>query len=389
MNIQEIKELLARYQEGTCTEAEKKLIEEWYLNLKETGKWQWSKEEKELVRQMMENHIMKRITGKPEKVEDNVFHLSRKIWWAAASVVILFGVFSFLKFFNKQTESVKIAKTIPNDVKAPQANRAMITLANGQKVFLDSVGNGALAIQGNVKLVRLPNGEIVYQSASGEISRELKYNTLTNPRGSEVIHLALSDGSRVWLNAGYSLKYPIEFVGKNRKVEISGEAYFEVAHNETKPFIVNYGNMEVKVLGTHFNVNTYGDDGDNVKVTLLEGSVKVNDGAASSLLKPGEQAKVGNTIKIVRDVDLDAVMAWKNGYFQFDHASLQTVLNQISRWYDVNVIYKGRNETREFMGAIQRDLDLSEVLKILEKNKVHFKVVEKELIVLPENTASQ
>lgn len=389
MDIEQIKEILRKYRAGTCTETEKELIEDWYERLKETGQLQWSEDEKRWIRQIMKSHIMNEISGKTKRERATVLQLSRKFWWAAASVVLLIGVYSFFKFFRIEKAPVKITKAITNDVKAPQTNRAMITLANGQKVFLDSVGSGSLAVQGNIKLVKLSTGEIVYQDASGEITKELKYNVLTNPRGSRVVNMVLSDGSRVWLNAGSSITYPVAFVGKDRKVEITGEAYFEVAHDVSKPFIVNYADMEVKVLGTHFNVNTFRDDGSDIKVTLLEGSVKVEDGKASSLLKPGEQAKVRGTIKVEKEVNLDEVMAWKNGYFQFDHASLQAVLSQLSRWYDVDVVYQGRNEPREFVGAIQRDLDLSDVLKILEKNKVRFKIVGKELVVLPDHAALQ
>lgn len=389
MDIEQIKELLGKYMAGTCTETEKELIEDWYERLKETGQLQWSENEKRWIRQIMKSHIMNEISGKTKREGATVLQLSRKFWWAAAYVLLLIGVYSLFEFFRIEKTPVKIAKAITNDVKAPQTNRAMITLANGQKVFLDSVGSGSLAVQGNIKLVKLSTGEIVYQDASGEITNELKYNVLTNPRGSRVVNMVLSDGSRVWLNAGSSITYPVAFVGKDRKVEITGEAYFEVAHDVSKPFIVNYGDMEVKVLGTHFNVNTFRDDGSGIKVTLLEGSVKVEDGKASSLLKPGEQAKVSGGIKVEKEVNLDEVMAWKNGYFQFDHASLQAVLSQISRWYDVDVVYQGRNEPREFVGAIQRDLDLSEVLKILEKNKVRFKIVGKELVVFPDHAALQ
>ena len=259
----------------------------------------------------------------------------------------------------------------------------MVTLANGQRVFLDSISNGALALQGNVKLVKLPSGEIVYQQ-SGELSGQLQYNTLENPRGSKVINMALADGSKVWLNAGSSLTYPIAFVGSERKVSVTGEAYFEVAHDASKPFVVHNGAMDVQVLGTHLNVNAFEDDDNNIKVTLLEGSVKISNGNSNGLLKPGQQALVSKEVKVLDDVDLNKVMAWKNGYFQFDKASLQSVLKQVSRWYDVKVIYEGTNQPREFVGEIERDLSLSEVLRILEINKVHFTLEGKELTVKPD-----
>ena len=384
MDILQAKELLQRYQDGKCTPSETKLVESWYQQLIETGEWQWSEGEKDIMQRELEARITEQINDVPRKLKVPVFLLRRPRWWAAASFILLLGGFSYFLFFNKTPKPVQIAKVLPGDIKAPQSNRATITLANGQKVFLDSVGNGALAVQGNVKLVKLPGGEIVYQKNSGEISGRMEYNTLSNPRGSKVINMILADGSKVWLNAGSALTYPIAFVGNERKVSVTGEAYFEVAHDISKPFMVNNGSMNIRVLGTHFNVNAFEDDGHDIEVTLLEGSVKINNGNATGLLKPGQQARVNREVKIVNDVDLDIVMAWKNGYFQFDNASLQNVLKQVSRWYDVNVVYKGNNQPREFVGEIQRDLSLSEVIKILEKNKVHFKIERRELIVLPD-----
>ena len=384
MDIDQVRELLKKYQSGNCTDSENKLIESWYQQLIETGEWQWGEGEKDMMQKILEARVMKQINDTPSKIKSPVFLLPRSRWWAAASIILLLGASSYFLFFNYTSKPGQIAKVLPNDIKAPQSNRATITLANGQKVFLDSAGNGALAIQGNVKLVKLPGGEIAYQNTSGEISRKIEYNTLSNPRGSKVINMVLADGSKVWLNAGSALTYPVAFIGNERKVSISGEGYFEIAHDASKPFIVSKDDVDIRVLGTHFNVNAFEDDGSDINVTLLEGSVKISNGSATGLLKPGQQARVNKKVKIVSDVDLDAVMAWKNGYFQFDHAGLQNVLKQLSRWYDVNVVYKGRNQPREFVGEIQRDLSLSEVLKILEKNKVHFKIEGRELIVLPD-----
>ena len=383
MSIHQAKELLQKYQAGNCTPSENELVENWYKQLINTGEWQWGEEEKDMMEKMIEARIMKQI-NRPNK--KRVFYLiPRSQWWAAAaSVILLLGAFSYFQFFHKSTKPTQIAKVLSNDVKAPQSNKAMITLANGQKVYLDSVGNGALAIQGNVKLVKLASGKIAYEHGSGKVSTKMEYNTLSNPRGSKVINMDLADGSKVWLNAGSSLTYPVLFMGNERKVSVTGEAYFEVAHDASRPFIVNNGAMNVRVLGTHFNVNAFEDDGNDIKVTLLEGSVKINNGNATGLLKPGQQAVVNREIKVVNDVDLDLVMAWKNGYFQFDNASLQNVLKEVSRWYDVNVIYEGKNEPRQFVGEIQRDLSLSEMLKLLERNKVHFKIQGKDLRIIPD-----
>ena len=302
-------------------------------------------------------------------------------WWAAACIILLLGTGSYFLFSNKPKNHIEVAKTaVPTDVKAPASNNAVITLANEKQIVLDSAGNGTLALQGNVNVVKLADGQIAYSGKSSDVM----YNTLTNPRGSRVVNLMLSDGSKVWLNAESTLKYPTAFIGTERKVEITGEAYFEVAKNPDMPFYVTREIVNIKVLGTHFNVNAFEDDDSNIKVTLLEGAVKINNRNSKAFLKPGQQALVSNELKVVDDVDLDKVMAWKNGYFQFDKASLQSVLKQVSRWYDVEVIYQGKNRPKEFIGKIQRDLSLSEILKFLEIYNINFTIEEKKLIIKPD-----
>ena len=186
--------------------------------------------------------------------------------------------------------------------------------------------------------------------------------------------MVLEDGTKVWLNAGSSLTYPVAFIGNERKVSITGEAYFEVAKNKFKPFTVSRDKMQIEVLGTHFNVNTYGDE-DFIKVTLLEGSVKVNNGNKSGLLKPGQQAKLNeNIINVHSNVNVDQVMAWKNGYFSFDKASATEVMHEIARWYNIQVAYEGEMPTEQFGGELRRNSKLSSVLKILEKSGVNFRI---------------
>jgi transmembrane sensor len=381
MDIHQAKELLQRYEAGECTPSENELIESWYKQLIETGEWEWGEGEKDMMQKILEVRIMKRINNTPDKIKSPVFPL-RRSWWAAASIILLLGVSIHFLLVNKTTKPIQIAKVLPDDIKAPQSNRATITLANGQKVFLDSVGNGALAVQGNVNLVKLEGGKLAYQKNSGEMSGKMRFNILSNPNGSRIVNIVLADGSRVWLNAGSTLRYPVLFMGKERKISVTGEAYFEIAHDASKPFIVTNGSLDIRVLGTHFNVNAFEDDGNDIKITLLEGSVKIKNGKATGLLKPGQQARVNKEIRVVSDVDLDMVMAWKNGYFQFENASLQTVLKQVSRWYGVDVVYEGNNQPRQFVGEMERDLSLLEMLKILEKNDVHFSIIGKKLIVI-------
>jgi transmembrane sensor len=309
-----------------------------------------------------------------------------KGWWAAAAILLLIASGSYF-FLNHQHSKTPVAsvenKVLINDA-APGGNKAILTLANGSEIILSNAKNGALTQQGNTKVVKLEDGKLAYQSGKINAPIAIEYNTVSTPRGGQY-QLTLSDGSKVWLNAESEITFPTAFTGKERKVVIKGEAYFEVAHDATKPFEVTANGMEVQVLGTHFNINAYDDD-NYIKTTLLEGSVKVTKGNESVLIVPGEQAKVSSStdvIKIKKDADLDEAVAWKNGFFYFSHAGLQTVLHEFSRWYDVDVEYEGVLPQRVFEGKIQRSLNLSEVLKILETNDVHFKIEGKKIVVTP------
>lgn len=379
--------LFERYmgQEITATEeqelAELSLLSSNLQRVTELEQEYWEKEEQTALTADEAGRYLNWIfENRPAKI--------RTILWrriaVAASIVFVLGLGAYFAFFNKgkrQDEIVKVQEPA-KDVKAPETNRAMIKLADGRTVYLDSANNGELALQGNIKLVKLDNGQIAYQTAGGEIVKELQYNTLSNPRGSKVIDMTFSDGSRVWLNAGSSVTYPIAFVGNERKVTITGEAYFEIAHDASKPFRVSKGETRIEVLGTHFNVNAY-DDEDAVRVTLLEGSVKVSNDQSSLTIKPNQQAVVKNNqaIELNKNVNIEEVMAWKNGLFQFGEASIEEVMRQVARWYDVEVVYESK-PTEHFRGEISRSAEASKVLKMLEATEaVHFRIEGKKIFV--------
>ena len=314
---------------------------------------------------------------------------AKKIRWfrltAAAAILIVLLAGAYL-YFNPAKQSSSIATMPPkqNDIAPPSGNKAVLILADGTKIELDSSGNGTIALQGNVRIIKNSNGEISY---TGDAAKEVSYNTLNVPRGSTPLSLTLSDGSQVWLNVGSSLTYPTAFTDKERKVKITGEAYFEVAHNASMPFIVQHDNVTVSVLGTHFNVNTYEDEADE-RITLLEGSVRVNKNSLSQLLKPGQQARISkkanDDIKVLDNVNIDEVMAWKDGKFRFgENTDIGTIMRQISRWYNVDIEYKGTVNQR-FWGSISKDVNVSRVLKILEATGgVKFKVEGNKIIVMP------
>ena len=241
--------------------------------------------------------------------------------------------------------------------------------------------NGQVAKQGGAQIEKLTNGQLVYTPLINK-SDKVVFNTLATPRGGQ-FKLSLPDGSEVWLNAVSSIRYPTAFIGNERKVEITGEAYFEIAHDAAKPFKVIVNGTEVKVLGTHFNINAYNDEA-TVKTTLLEGIVSLSNAASAVVtLKPGQQAQIGNSrdIKVINNVDIDQEVAWKNGYFSFYKADLQTVMRQIGRWYDLEILYEGKIPERQFGGKIDRNSNATEVLKILEESKVHFRIEDGKIVV--------
>ena len=308
----------------------------------------------------------------------------KNIRYVAAAIIICMLSVSLYFLFKpqpaRQISKTENIKSPANDV-APGGNKAILTLANGTSIILDSAANGTLTTQGNSKILKL-NGMLSYNTLKNK-SSEVLYNTISTPRGGQY-ELMLSDGSKVWLNAASSLRFPAAFVGKERKVELLGEAYFEVAKNAAMPFKVKVHGMEVEVLGTHFNINSY-DNESMIRTTLLEGSVKINKNNSSSLLKPGEQAQMNKAgeIKIINNVDVEEAIAWKEGKFQFDKADIHDIMRQLARWYDVDVEYKG-TVSSHFGGTISRDVNLSQVLNMLHlTGEVNFQIQDKKVVVMP------
>jgi transmembrane sensor len=372
MTEAQAKELLARYRLGKCTPEEKQALEQWIDSLAQKSEWNWTeaakKDYEQLLRRNIELNTGISLSGSTPKTR--IISFSWRRIAIAASVLILLGLGSYFIFFRNTTNSRQpVAINQPTDITAPQSTKATIILDNGRAVYLDTAGSGTLAVQGAVSVLKNDNGEIIYKELIAG-SQELAYNTLSNPRGSQVVSLILSDGTKVWLNSESSLKYPVAFKGRERKVEITGEAYFEVAKDPLKKFIVNANNKgEVEVLGTHFNVNSYPDEA-SVKVTLLEGSVKVTESATHGFrfIKPGQQVSLANGALLTNnDINPEEIMAWKNGMFRLRETSLSVIMRQVQRWYDVEVEYKGITDKLTFYGAVGRKENVSELLKIMEK----------------------
>jgi hypothetical protein len=312
-------------------------------------------------------------------------------WAIAAAVIFLVAAGGYFGLIHTRTPVPGIATQpgLKNDV-PPGYSKAVLTLANGAAVILDSVHTGTLTQQGNTTVVNSTNGQLAYNTldnaSASQRTTEVLYNILATPRGGQY-QLQLPDGSRVWLNASSSIRYPTAFTGTERRVEIKGEAYFEVAQNTAMPFkvaiITNAGNAgEVQVLGTHFNINAY-DDEHIIKTTLLEGAVKISAGTSHHVLKPGQQAQLskGEAIKVIDDADTEEAVAWKDGRFYFNGADIQTVMRQVSRWYDVDVKYEGSIPTGHYKGRPARDLSVSQMLKVVEYSGVKIRIEGKKIIV--------
>jgi transmembrane sensor len=330
------------------------------------------------IRKLMFQHVRLRI-AEPPIVGKRPFPLY--YWVAAAMVGVLVAGGWWWMAQRAANTKPTTANVFRNDV-APGGNHAVLTLANGMKVVLDSVMKGKLADQGKMEVLKMDSNRVEYRPVGGGYEGSV-YNTLSTPTGgqSEVI---LADGTRVWLNALSSLRFPTDFSGTNRTVELTGEGYFEVARNKAKPFYVRAKGVDVQVLGTSFDVNAYMDDS-TIRTSLLEGSVKLERSGANLELKPGQQGKtVGAAgLAVVPEADMDVVLAWRKGIFRFDEADIEAVMKQLSRWYGIDVKYTVNPTGGSYGGSIGRDLTLTQVLNGLNLGGVHFRLEGKTLTVTP------
>jgi hypothetical protein len=338
----------------------------------------------EILRQRILNKINHDI-----KADSKRPGVSIPVWLRYAAVILLCaGGFVGYRVCNHFKQVRRLASQnkhrLKNDV-LPGGNKATLTLANGKVIDLNDVKNGVLANQGQTVLKKDKDGRIIYENADGKtVDSAAIFNTINIPKGGQ-FQVVLSDGSKVWLNSASSLTFPTVFPKNERKVTITGEAYFEVAKNKHVPFRVITGKQTVEVLGTHFNINGYADES-AIKTTLVEGSVKVSAEEQSAILKPQEQSAILNNKagKIsINTVDTDDVLAWTTGNFQFEKAEIPLIMRQASRWYNVDIKYEGEVPHRRFTGSISRNVNLSELLKILKYTGINFRIADKTIIVTP------
>lgn len=362
--------LIDKFDKGLATDEDMQELETWFQSFEDhpniTDKLTTGQQQKAKARlfQRIDKTIETRLVEEYHSPLQS--NKSVSLWtkaMVAASVLIISTVGSYL-FLNRSLEKKQAIATTITDF-APGGNKAILTLANGKQITLNDVQHGELASQGNTIIRKATDGTVSYDQ-QGDGKSNIR-NTLSTPRGGQY-GLVLSDGTKVYLNAASSISYPASFTENYREVEVTGEAYFEVAHDVRKPFRVKMGTQMVEVLGTHFNVNTYQNTGAS-RTTLLEGSVAITTAGQAKILKPGQQAVATKTGIAVSEVDIAEVTAWKDGFFDFTDADIQTVMREFSRWYDLDVVFEGSQTKETFTGRIPRSWSFTKVMKIMETFK--------------------
>ncbi|MDN5283981.1 MAG: FecR protein [Mucilaginibacter sp.] len=382
MTREQAQDLLNKNKLGQCTAEEQVLLDRWYL--REAAKQEAPDGPEDVLEEerLIWNRILQKIP------EDNNIRYFKK-WHSIAAAVILICLSTGTYFLFKKPATCNLTaknQLLKNDI-APGCNKAVLTLANGTQVMLDDVKNGNISQNANIKVNKTGSGVLVYhfnKNISGKnIAGPSEINTITTPRGGQY-QIELEDGTKVWLNAASSIKFPQVFTDKNRQVELSGEAYFEVAKNKTKPFIVKANGTQIQVFGTHFNVNAYTDNS-SIATTLLEGSVSMTYAGTKVMLKPGQQGVTSITgLPIKTDfVDTEEVMAWKNGLFIFHDQSIANIMKQVSRWYDVDIEYQDGTQNKEFGGTISKYKNITELLNNLQLTQtIHYKLEGRRVIIM-------
>lgn len=393
-----VAELVTKHLQGELTDEERVLLDAWIASDEEHQRlWQ------ELNDTAMQQHYARSIARydevpalerfmkkhAPSTIPSRARLIVKWKWVAAAaSVIAVVAITGYLWFLRGPAAPAITVQNQPAMDVSPGKNGAILMLANGERVLLDSLGNGVVATQKGAQAI-LTNEGLVYNE-DDEQAGEAAYNTILVPNGRQ-FHLTLPDGTQAWLNSASSIRYPVAFTGTQRQVEITGEAYFEVAKDKSKPFRVTVRNRaEIEVLGTHFNVNAY-DNEEALGTTLLEGSVRVSTihaGPSGSqyehTLQPGQQMLLSEKRISITEADVDKVIAWKNGMFNFDEMDLRNAMKQIARWYDVEVVYRGEIPDIKFYGRISRDVSLSGLIKGLQGAGVHMTIENgKQLVVMP------
>jgi len=391
----DIPDFIKKFKKGHLSEKEFHLFQAWLKSANEAQLSQIIDYYGNYFEQLQDETPLER-AALLAKIESKIDQVSvneprkKKLWpllIQVSAIAALLCVVLFAFFYTKKAPNVdQLKANLTKKPIVPGKNQAILTLSDGSEIALDSAKDGVLASQGNVQVYKSKTGQLTYnvlstvERSAADPLRPI-YNTISTPRGGQY-QLTLPDGSKVWLNAASSLKYPLRFSGNKRQVELTGEAYFEIKADKRHPFNISVNNSAIEVLGTHFNVMGYQDEAET-KTTLLEGSVKIMSGSISKMIIPGEQASVKNGIRVSK-VNVSEAVEWKNGNFNFSHEKIGSIMRKISRWYDVEIQYNGKTTSEGFVGTIPRSKSIQEVLKYLELTElVRFKIKERRIIVMP------
>lgn len=384
---EQISDIIIAYMKDEITLEQKAILDEWIISSDENKKIFDKLTDKEFISKQLnlfysfeDKKAWNKIMGDTQKV-NQITIFRNKIWQKLAVAAIFIGLVCATYFIYSYYKTIHQPQTLVqrNDVNPPMLSKAFIKMDNGKVIMLDSIKNNTVFKLNGAEVIKDKTGQIVYTGNSGKNS----INTLFNQRGSNVITLVLSDGTKVWLNSESSISYPLKFDNGTRTVSITGEAYFEVAKSKTQKFIVTTENgMKTEVLGTHFNIKDYPDDC-ICNVTLLEGSIQVSNAQSKVLLKPEQQAiqKRNAYAFSIGRANIDNVMAWKSGIFYFEDADIYSITTQLSRWYNIDVQIKGTFSTERYFGIISRNLSLMQVLQILKLADINYELKEKTLFI--------
>jgi transmembrane sensor len=377
-----IQHLINRFFEGSITPEEKKQLDNWYHSLSSAQVEVFTNESEVQLSNRMKHRLGKMVKKDRRSTPPRIILLRV----AAAVLIIGVSISTFLFLYPHKVQE-KFSATIRNQPASdilPGSNKATLTLGNGLTIELDGTSARSLGKDGGINIVKLSDGQVEYQDDNNsQHNQSTVYNTISTPRGGQY-QITLADGTRVWLNASSSVRFPVDFNDSVREVEMVGEAYFEVAKDPSKPFRVKVKDNYIRVLGTHFNVMAY-DNEPSINTTLLEGSLRVENKKSSSLIAPGQQAKTdaSGSIKVIKDADVEEAIAWKSGYFLFNSSDIKSIMHQVERWYDADVNYLGEVKLH-FTGQVSRNMKVSELLRKLElTNEVHFKIEGKKITVSP------
>lgn len=381
LSKQEFLNILSRHERGKTSPEEEAFLNAYFnaFELEPDDLEGLGPEFQEDIRKRLEAKIDNQISL-PELGRPSLFKSTRGLISIAASFILIAGAIAF--YSSQEKMDRRRVAVVSNKVTIlPGGNKATLTLANGEVISLTDADSGAVASRGGIRITKTQDGEVQYEViADNAVAIATGFNTIKTPRGGQYT-IKLPDGTKAILNAASSLKFPTSFTGQDhRDVELTGEAYFEVAHNSQQPFRVMSAKQSIQVLGTKFNVNAYVDEPATV-TTLVEGSVKVFKGSQSKTIKPGQATVVAETI-LTRPSD-ESNIAWRAGIISFNGASLETIMRQVSRWYDVDVSYAGRIPRRLFSGEISRTANLSELIEILESSNIKFKFNQRHITILP------